>query len=243
MPTRSHLSILPALVLAIALRTQAQDTTHAVADETMASVPALEQFHEVIYQIWHTGWPEKDIPLLKSLAPDVRRFSDSLSVVPLPGILRDRETRWRAGTGELAEIAGVYERAAASSDSSVLLDAAERLHANYEALVRVIRPPLKEIEEFHQVLYMVYHHYIPAKDRARLAAAVPRLQEKMALLDSVRLPERQKKREGAFTEARAKLSASVAALSVPSGESDLDGLIAAIESVHADYQMLEKVFE
>ena len=42
---------------------------------------------------------------------------------------------------------------------------------------------------------------------------------------------------------RAKLSASVAALSVPSGESDLDGLIAAIESVHADYQMLEKVFE
>jgi hypothetical protein len=239
----SSVATLLSLLLVLTSGAVAQEKPAVPADETVASIPVLDEFHEVIYEIWHTAWPEKDIAMLARLTPDVRRFTDSLAKVQLPGILRDREEVWRKNIVTLQSLAGTYEKCAAASDSAGLLDAAERLHAQYEALVRVTRPPLKEVEEFHQVLYMIYHHYLPGKDKEHLASSIPLLKEKMAVLDSVQLPERKKKVEAAFLAARTKLSASVAALDVSLVKGDEDALSAAVEAVHTDYQALERVFE
>jgi len=235
-----------ALLLAISPPGLAQETKAAKeiqADETTATIPILSDFHEVIFTIWHTAWPEKNVAMLSQLAPDVRRYSDSLAKVQLPGILRDKESQWRKNIDQLVTIVGEYEKASSPVDSSALLDAAERLHAQYEALVRITRPPLKEVEAFHQVLYVIYHHYLPEKNVEKLTSAVPDLKEKMTALDTVRLPERQKKREPAFIEARKKLSASVASLDVSQLDTDFAAFASAVETMHGDYQALERVFE
>lgn len=226
-----------------ALAQEAKPEKDEHAGEITATVPALTDFHEVIFTIWHTAWPEKNVALLAELAPEVRRQGDILAKAQLPGILRDKEDAWRAGIEELQTILTDYEQASSLVDSIRLLDAAERLHARFEGLVRVIRPPLKEVDAFHQVLYMVYHHYLPGRDEDKLAAAVKEMKEKITVLDEAKLPERQKKREPAFIAARAKLSNAVKAMDARLIESDFDVFVAAVEAVHTAYQELEHVFE
>lgn len=221
----------------------AQDAREAHADETAATIPTLDDFHEVIFTIWHTAWPEKNVAMLAGLAGDVRRLSDTLARTQLPGILRDKEAAWRRIVDELQAVVGEYESASSAPDSVALLDAAERLHARYEALVRLTRPPLREVEEFHQVLYMIYHHYLPGQNREKLVSGVSELKQKMVVLNGAKLPERQKKREAGFIAARKKLSASVAALEVSILDTDPGAFTSAVETMHADYQALERVFE
>lgn len=212
-------------------------------DELGAGVPVLSEFHDVIYQIWHTAWPEKNIDLLVELSPQVKRYGDTLSRVTLTGILRDKQSAWDQGTAALKKTVAQYEAASASRDSVKLLDAAERVHSQYEALVRIIRPATKELDQFHQVLYMIYHHYWPNHDLEKLAPALDSLKAKMAALDASTLPSRLKNKEGAFNTARAELSKAVAALSASDAAKNQKKFASDLETAHSKYQTLEKVFE
>jgi hypothetical protein len=206
----------------------AQEAKHSHPDETTAQVPILTEFHEVIFKVWHTAWPEKNLKMLSEL---------------LPEILRDKQRAWMENTAKLETIVAEYERAASRVDSLKLLDAAERLHAQYEALVRVTRPVLKEMDAFHQVLYMLYHHYLPEKNEAKLVSSVMELKEKMAALEKAKLPDRLKKKEAAFKEARTQLARSVKALDASMVKSNPKEFAASVEVMHAEYQALERVFE
>lgn len=237
------LAIASTLALAPFSPVFAQHTKEAIADETAAQIPILTEFHEVIFKVWHTAWPEKDIAMLSGLLPEIRHFSDSLAKVSLPGILRDKQKVWRQNTVRLQEIVSAYAKATSPVDSQKLLDAAERLHAQYEALVRIIRPVLKEMDAFHQVLYMIYHHYLPGKDQEKLVASVKELKEKMAVLNKATLPDRRKKQEAAFNEARAALAHSVEALDASMVQDNPKEFASRVEAMHTDYQALEKVFE
>ena len=65
--------------------------------ETVAEVPALDSFHEVIYKIWHEAWPKKDAAMLQQLLPEVEKGIAAVASAQLPGILRDKATssiRW-----------------------------------------------------------------------------------------------------------------------------------------------------
>lgn len=213
------------------------------AGELEARVGVLSDFHDVIYQIWHTAWPEKNVGLLVDLLPQVKQYSDTLSRVTLTGILRDKQDAWDQGTAALQKTVSEYEAAAASRDSVKLLDAAERLHSQYEGLVRIIRPATKELDQFHQVLYMIYHHYWPEKNLKSLAPAVDSLKAKMAALDKSALPSRLQPKEAAFNSARAELAQAVAALTASDASNNPTKFASDLESAHGKYQALERVFE
>jgi hypothetical protein len=221
----------------------AQDAKPPHSDETTAQVPILTEFHEVIFKVWHTAWPEKNTAMLVELLPEIRHYSDSIAKVQLPGILRDKEKVWKENTAKLQEIVTEYAKATSPIDSQKLLNAAEQLHAQFEKLVRITRPVLTEIEAFHQVLYMLYHHYLTDKDQEKIVSSVEELKEKMALLEKATLPERMKKKEAAFIEARTILSRSVNALDVSMVKDNPTEFAARVETMHSDYQAMEKVFE
>jgi hypothetical protein len=107
----------------------------------------------------------------------------------------------------------------------------------------VTRPPLKEIDAFHTVLYGIYHYYMPQEDMAKLKTSVAELKVKMDTLNTVKLSERMKKREEGFIAARAKLSTSVDAVVTALATEKKDQIKKAIHTMHADYEALEKVFE
>lgn len=223
--------------------TIAQDKSSPATAETVGRVPELEKFHTVIYKLWHTAWPKKDIPMLVALAPEITAGTDSVAKAQLPGILRDKKDPWDKNVAVLQQCAARYTAAAAGRDSLKLLEEGEKLHMQYEALVRLIRPPMKELEAFHTELYMLYHHYGPEFDLVKIRKAAAALEEKMTILNAAQLPDRYKGKADAFVAARTALSASVSAFRDVVKTDDRQKITKGIESVHENYLTLEKVFK
>ena len=222
---------------------RAQDKPVPTASETKAEVPELTDFHEVIYKIWHTAWPNKDVAMLRELTSEVDQLGDRLIKAQLPGILREKKAAWDENTARMKAIIGAYKEASADTSGAKLLDAAEQLHAQYEKLVRVIRPALKELDEFHGVLYPLYHYFKPQKDLKSIETSVAQMKQKMAMLDKASLPARFKEKEQAFVDARTRLGAAVKALDASLASKQSEVIDKNIDQVHSRYEELNKVFE
>lgn len=233
---RRAVPVLVALWLALAV-------PPAFPQETESVVPELEEFHEIIYPIWHTAYPEKDIAALKGFVPEIDRLAGRIYGAALPGILRDKEPKWRAGVAEFRASVEAYAAAARGTDDQALLDAAEALHARYEMLVRSIRPVLEEMDEFHKALYVAYHKALPGGKFDEIRAASPDLEAKARAVAEAKLSKRMEPRTERFRTAAADLSAAAASLVAASAGRD-DALVEkAVLALHEAYVALEKVFD
>ncbi len=225
------------LFLFFAVPLPAQQTQHSA--ETSTDVAALTNFHTVIYAIWHEAWPNKDAQRLTELLPDIESGVAEIAAAKLPGILREKQEAWNAQVTVLQSIAADYRSASEGKNNQHLLEAAEKLHMQYEKLVRVLRPSLKEIGEFHAELYMLYHYYMPGDSVAKMQESATRLQQRMAALKSATLPERLKGKEEGFNVARNDLAEAVEAYGAIAPNGDLKEMRGAIEKLHAKYQKLD----
>jgi hypothetical protein len=210
--------------------------------ETVAEVPALDSFHEVIFKIWHEAWPNKDAAMLQQLLPEVEKGIAAVSSAQLPGILRDKKAVWEEGVKSLQGAGAEYRAAATAKDDTKLLAAAEKLHSRFEGLMRVIRPALKELDEFHAVLYMLYHHYLPKFELENIRKSGVELKRKMDVLNTAALPARLGNKDNDFQVKRALLSQSVVALEPILRSGDEKAIKEAVEAVHSNYQALEGIF-
>lgn len=215
----------------------------APAQETETTVPELSAFHEVIYPIWHTAYPEKDIALLKSLVPQVNELAAKVYTAKLPGILREKQAKYDAGLAEFRASVDAYNTAAKGSDDKAMLDAAELLHAKYEKLVRILMPVLKEMEAFHKVLYVVYHTDLPAKNWEAVRAAAPDLKAKAEAVTAAKLSTRLQPKAEAFAKASGELLKAADVLAGLPAKADGAAVEAAVQKLHSRYQELEKIFD
>lgn len=210
------------------------------AADMKAEVPALTEFHTVIYQLWHDAWPKKDTGLMKQLLPKVEAGVHDIAAALLPGILRERKAAWDAEVAALQSIAGDYRTAAAKDQTQPLVDAVEKLHMQYEKLVRVLRPSLKEMGDFHTVLYPLYHYYMPGDSVEKIQQSAKALKEKMAALKNAALPTRLQNQGMEFKVLKLDLSEAVDELASAAPRGDLKELRTAIEKVHERYQKLDE---
>ncbi len=211
--------------------------------EVSSDVKELSDFHEVIYQLWHTAWPEKNIEMLKSLLPEVEEGFAKIKNAELPGILRDKKSKWNDDVVKLESTVKNYKDASEKNDSVALLNATEKLHMQYEGLVRVVKPVLKEVDAFHQVLYMVYHYYLPEYDIEKIKSSAVEMKSKMEALNKAQLSQKQKSKEDKFNTARKELDDAVLALNEISNNDSREKVTVAVNKVHSKYEELEKVFE
>jgi hypothetical protein len=231
------------LLMPCAFGTKSLSQTKEGTTETKAEVPALARFHTVIYKIWHTAWPDSNYAMLSAALPELHRHMEDLTSAKLPGILRDKEAAWQEALGKLRQIIVEYGSAVEAKDNPRLLNAAEKLHSQYEKLVRVVRPAMKELEEFHVVLYTLYHHQMAIYNPDSVKATVVELKKTMEILKGAKIPDRLQRKSSMFITARAQLSTSVDTLSSTVSSKDERRIRAAVNNVHANYQILEKVFD
>lgn len=214
------------------------------AHETTSQVKELSDYHEVIYQVWHTGWPEKNIALLKSLSPEVEQGYLKIAKAELPGILRDKEDKWNDGLKILSSYVEDYKTASAKNDSISLLNAAEKVHSQYEVLVRIVKPMLKEVDEFHQVLYMLYHYYTPEYNVVKIKETASELESKLANLNNAKLSKRLQPKQEKFDFAKMELEIAVKKLNeLLATDGNKKSIDTGVDLVHSKYQELEKVFD
>jgi len=229
------------IVLVLSFGALAQEK--APTAETESSVPELAAFHDVIYPIWHTAYPEKDYQALKGFVPEINKLAEKVFAAELPGILRDKKAKWDEGLAELKNAVGDYNKAAAGSDNAALLTAAEVLHTKYEMLVRTIRPVLKEVDEFHKVLYVVYHRYLPDKKIEEIKAASQDLKSKAEAIPQATLSKRLEPKKEQFLAAAADLVTAATGLVEVCRGNDGPAIEKSVLKLHAKYQALEKVFD
>ena len=210
--------------------------------ETDSRVPELEKFHEIIYPIWHTAYPEKDYAALKSYVQEVNELADSIYNAKLPGILRDKKEKWDKGVSEFRSSVEEYEKQAKGNDNDALLKAAEKLHADYEMLIRIIRPVLKEVDQFHQLLYVIYHTYLPGKEYKKIISVSGELAEKAEAITKANLPKKFESKKEKIDTAAKELLTAVQQLGRLKDDSEGKAIEASVENLHAKYQSLEEIF-
>ena len=213
------------------------------AQETESTVPELAGFHEIIYPIWHTAYPEKDYAALRSYGPEVKRLAEKIYTAQLPGILHEKQAKWDQALAELRKSVDAYLTAAAGSDDAALLSAAEALHARYEMMVRTVRPVLQEVDDFHKTLYVVYHKYLPSKDFAKISEACGDMLIKAEAITKAALPKRLEAKSQAFNTAAQELLEATKALAETAKSGPGEAIAAAVETVHTKYQTLEKTLD
>lgn len=228
-----------ALIIFLGLFSQSS----ALPQETESKVPELSAMHDVIYPIWHTAYPEKDYAALRKYAPEVNSLADKVYTAKLPGILRDKQAKWNEGVAELRKSVDDYLTAAAGTNDEALWNAAEVLHAKYEMLVRVIRPVLKEVDEFHKVLYVVYHKYMPHKEYESIKGVSGDFVQKAEAVAKTALPKRLESRKDMFAAAALELHQAALELAETCLSGHPEAIEGAVEKLHTKYQNLEKVFE
>ena len=213
------------------------------AEETESTVKELSDFHEIIYPIWHTAYPEKDYAALREYVPEVNRLAKNVFNAKLPGILRDKKAKWDEGLEQLKKAVEDYNKAAAGEDNQALLDAAEVLHAKFEMMIRLIRPVLKEIDEFHKILYVVYHKYLPNKEFDNIASVSDDFILKAEAITKATLPKRLEAKTDAFATAAKELLEASMKLKKTCADQDTDAVEKAVDFLHTKYQNLEKIFD
>jgi hypothetical protein len=212
--------------------------------EITSEVKELTQFHKVIYKIWHTGWPNKDISFLVSLVPSVDSGYSKIKNAELPGIMRDKKSKWDEAVKMMGVCVDMYRVSSVKRDSVSVLNAAEKLHSQFENMIRMVRPPVKEVEEFHQVLYMLYHHYMPNGNYEKIKESSAELRAKIDPIKKAELPKRLKPKTGKFAEVIAELTSTVAKLNeTVKAEYNKKAVDSEIEKVHTKYVELEKLLE
>ncbi len=212
-------------------------------DEVKAEVPELFAFHDVIMPLWHDAWPNKDTAQMKELLPRVEEHVAAVSAAELPGILRDKQERWDEGVAALQDDVEAYRTAAAADDTQALLDAVESLHAHFEGLVRTVRPVMKELDAYHQVLYVVYHHYAPGRQTDELRSAAAQLVDRCSELEAATVPARFQSRSDDLRGAFADLCAATAVFRAAVDSGDPAAVDGALEPMHSRYQAAEALFD
>jgi hypothetical protein len=233
-----NLSLGLILALAAALGVSVVAQSH---QEPSSSVPALDAFHEVIMPMWHQLYPGKDYAGLRKISKDVEAGVAKIAAAKLPGMLHEKEAAWAKGLAELKTAAADYTRAAAGSDDSALLAAAENLHTAYEAQVRIIRPVVPEMDAFHKTLYVVQHTYVPEKNWAAVCKASGELQAKAEALSKATLPKRVAAKAGEFKQLSASLVGDAKALASACAANQ--GVEKATDTLHSRYESLSHIFE
>jgi len=212
-------------------------------EETKSTVPELSAFHEIIYPIWHTAYPDKDYAALRSYAPEVKRLAENIYAAKLPGILHEKQAKWDQALAELREAVDAYLSAAAATDDAALLEAAEVLHTRYEMMGRTIRPVLAEVDDFHKTLYAVYHKHLPNKDYALITEASGDMVTKAEAIAKATLPKRLESKTQVFSQAARELLEATKALAETAKSGQGEAIAAAVDVVHTKYQALEKAFD
>lgn len=215
------------------------------SSEITSSVPELMKFHDVIYLIWHEAYPAKDIKALKGFVPEIKTGMEKINNAKLPGIAREKEGKWNEGLVEFNKAAEDYYRAAEGSDEQAMLSAAETLHAKFEMMVRAIRPVLKEVDEYHKILYIIYHKYFPDAKYSEIANVMDELikrAEDITKVSEDKLAKRLKDKVSDYMLASKELYENTVALKEILKSNDSAKINPAVEKMHSSYQKLEGIF-
>ena len=135
------------------------------------------------------------------------------------------------------------KQAVETGNRQEMLNQTEAFHAGFERLMRIVRPVIPELDDFHKEMYKLYHYSAPNYDLEAIRSNVMAMQEKLLPLKEAPLPKRLADREDEFETAVIKLEAAVNELAEVMKDDDKDKILEAVEKAHTAYQKTEHIFD
>lgn len=218
----------------------------AAEDESQSkkiTIPELTAMHEAIYPLWHKAYPEKDVQLLQALYPDLEEHFRKLRDSKFPEQWPDRKMHWQEGLNTMKNALKSYKNAVDTNHQENLLSSAEKVHSAYEQLVKVVNPPIPEVDAFHEVLYYVYHHYLPNQNWEKIDESIAQFSERMSSLNQAELPKWMYDKQAAFDSARQNLAVMVDELAKLKGTDEHQQIQSAVLNLHDAYEKMEEVLK
>lgn len=234
------------LLLALGASITALAQTKEQAAEISSDVPELQAFHTIIYPLWHNAYPAKDITTIKSFVPQIKANMGKMNSAKLPGILRDKENLWRSELIKFNAVAESYYKACSENNDEAILLAVEKLHSAYEAMNRVVKPFVEEMDKYHQTLYVIYHKMYPEKKYNEIAGLMNTLISQADAITKYpedKLARRLKAKTPEYYTISKDLYDETIALKNALKRKNAKKKDAAVEKLHATYQKLASLFE
>ena len=207
------------------------------------TLEGLEEFHEVLAPIWHKAYPDKDFKAIREAVPGFQEKMELILRAELPGFYRERNKEFEGKRGILARSVEELENKANGDDNQALLVATENLHTAFARLAFFFAPRVRELEEFHLILYPLWHKALPDKSFQTIRDSAPVLQEKMDALMKANLPDNSKGIEPNFIEKRNILKKSVSELIKACDSKNNKKLEEKLVKMHKAYMELDQVFD
>jgi hypothetical protein len=103
---------------------------------------------------------------------------------------------------------------------------------------------VKEMDAFHQDLYLLYHYYNPEFNYDKIVSTVESLNLKMNDLMNVKLSKKLETKQEKFDAAKESLKDALDELTivVKKGK-DKEAIDKAVDKTHSKYEELEKIFD
>ncbi len=194
---------IPVSITPVMTDSTVQDTTNQLAN-------AMNDFHSILYPMWHEAYPKKDFKAIREQAPLFQKKLLVLIRIPAPTDLDEQKKQdFLLKRQNLAFYVDQYNVAAADTVDSALASAFEQMHWGYEELDKVFMVEIKQLDSFHETLYFLWHKALPAKDYKSVKETMPVLKAEMDSLMAFQLPSSCKDIKDDFEAKRTALKDAV----------------------------------
>ncbi|MCJ7577759.1 MAG: hypothetical protein MUO91_04845 [candidate division Zixibacteria bacterium] len=214
-----------------------------VTEMKRPGVEGLREFHEVLYPVWHEFLPNGDYESIRKAVPEFKKSIEIVKKAELPLYYQHVKDEFEKKREELALSIEKLDSVAQTKDDKKLEEAVENMHSAFEQMARVLAPRMREMEQFHLVLYPLWHEAMPNKDYQAIKDAVPSLESKMDALMKAQIPEDFKDIETQIIEKREALGKAVEDLANVCRRNKDKEIIDELTQMHESYRALDEVFE
>jgi hypothetical protein len=206
-------------------------------------VEGLREFHEVLYPVWHEFLPNGDYESIRKAVPEFKKNMEIVKKAELPLFYQHVKDDFERKRENLALSIERLDSVAQTKDDKKLEEAVENMHSAFEQMARVLAPRMKEMEQFHLVLYPLWHEAMPNKNYQAIKEAVPSLESKMDALMKAEIPKDFKDIETPIIEKREALGKAVEDLANVCRKNKDNEIIDKLTQMHDSYRALDSVFE
>jgi hypothetical protein len=206
-------------------------------------VQEIYDFHDVMKPVWHVLIPEGNFAAIKELIPQFKEKVEKLQKAVLPTYYQHLEEKFTAKVNDLSAAVAEMETVAQNGNDSLFGVAVENVHTAFELMARTLSPRMPEIDQFHLVLYPLWHEALPKSDYVAIKNAMPALNAKMDTLMSASIPEKYNDIEKPIVEKRLALKKSVDKLTASCNSGKDDEIKNDLTAMHESFRALDEVFE
>lgn len=221
-------------------------------DDSVSSAPdtagllrtAMDDFHQVLAPLWHESYAEEDFKTIREKAEVLQQKLMALIRVPAPADLSQDEEKlhtFLAKRQELAFHVIQVNLAAEEGPDSSLASAFESMHWAYEELEKFFAVQIKELDQFHETLYFLWHKALPERNYEAIKKTAPVIKAEIDSLMKVPVPTGCKIDKEEFEKRKAALKDAVYGFAETCEKGSEDDIDKSLRAVHDRFEELNQL--